>query len=83
MSKAERLDIQLRRARLRREAWRIGSPAVLMVVVFAVYSLWSAAGWSWWYVPLTLAAVVVGAWVTRLKADVTEETTRWFWRAPK
>jgi fatty acid desaturase len=83
MPQPERLDLQLRRARHRREALRIGLPVALVIAALAIYSLWSAAGWRWWYVPLTLASVVAGLWLSRLETDATEEATRWFWRPPK
>jgi hypothetical protein len=79
----ERLDIQVRKARFRREALRITIPVALVITAATVYGLWSVAGWRWWYVPLALVAIVVGLWYSRLETDVTEEATRWFWRPPK
>ena len=83
MSQPERLDIQLRRKRLRRESIRIGVPVLAAMGCLALYALWRVEGWHWWYVPGTLAAFGAALWVSRLETDVTEEATRWFWRPPK
>ena len=83
MPEPERLDIQVRKVRHRREALRVGVPVALVMATLAVYALWRVIGWQWWYVPLSVAGIVLGLWVSRLETDATEEATRWFWRPPR
>jgi hypothetical protein len=79
----ERLDVQIRKARARRQAVQMGIPLALMVAGMLVYSAMTATGWHWWYAPLTLLAVIFVFWLTRLEAEILEQTTRWFWRPPR
>jgi CHASE2 domain-containing sensor protein len=78
----ERLDIQVRRARTRRQATTTAIVAGLGVAGLMIYE-WAAVGWHWWYIPAVIAAVIVLLWIARLQADFDEEVTRWFWRPPK
>lgn len=79
----ERLDIQLRRARMRRDAVTIGGSTGVISAILALAYRWLTNGWHWWYVPVLLVALVVCLWLARLDADVTERATRWFWRSPR
>jgi hypothetical protein len=78
----ERLDLQLQRARVRRDRLRFGVPLGLLSGVGAVCWFWQINGWHWWYVLAVGAALAVGLWLSRLEDDVIEEVTRRCWRSP-
>ena len=79
----ERLDLQLRRARLQRDWLRFGVPVGLLCVIVALYVMWRLDGWHWWYVPTSLVSFALGLWFSRLEDEVIYSATRWIWRAPK
>ena len=79
----ERLDIQLRRTRLRRHArqsaWICGVSGSVGIIAMR----WIGSGWRWSYVLVVPLFVGIALWIGRLSADVEEEATRWFWRPPR
>jgi len=79
----ERLDIQVRQARARRNAKRDGLAGGMLFAVAMVGIRWYTHGWRWYYLLLLPFIVVIALWISRLSADSDEELTRWFWRAPR
>jgi len=79
----ERLDIQIRRARLRREARQSAWLGGMLGGVGIIGMRWAGWGWRWWYLLLVPLFMLIALWIGRLSADMEEEATRWFWRPPR
>ena len=79
----ERLDIQLRRARLRRQAQQSAWIGGVVGAIGLIGMRWVGLGWRWSYLLFLPLVVVIALWIGRLTAEMEEEATRWFWRPPR
>ena len=80
--RTEPLDIQLRRARMRRDAIHMAWFAGIATACGIAFS-WLAFGWRWSYLVVAPVAIIAASWIGYLLSDAEEELTRWFWRPPR